>query len=78
MDRMVEVLKPRLRTLGADVGEISHFVFQDANFGALLELVRSRLKENKAQASTLLKALEIELSEEAWMNLRLELPLDSK
>lgn len=76
-DRQIEVLKPRLKTLGADVGEISHFVFQDADFGALIKSVRERLKD-KRQAQRLLEALESELSAEAWMNLRQELPLDSQ
>lgn len=73
-----EVLVPRLRTFGADIGEISHFVFEDELFGNLVCEVRQRLKHDPAQAAKYLKALEDELSTEAWMSLNREVPQKGK
>jgi energy-coupling factor transporter ATP-binding protein EcfA2 len=73
-DRTIEIVKPRLRTLGADIGEISHFVFGDALFGRLLELTRIRLSGDAQHAEELLKSLKGDLATEAWMNLHRELP----
>ena len=65
---------PRLRTFGADVGEISHFVFEDQLFGDLVQQVREKLKRNPAQAAKYLATLEDELSVAAWMNPNREIP----
>ena len=73
-DQQIEVLMPRLRTFGADVGEISHFVFEDQLFGDLVQQVREKLKRNPAQAAKYLATLEDELSVAAWMNLSREIP----
>ena len=70
----INVVTPRLRTFGADIGEISHFVFGDRLFGKLVEQVRDRLKRSPNEAARYLKSLEGELSAEAWMNLSREIP----
>lgn len=72
-DRKVDVASPRLRTLGADIGEISHFVFEDPLFGKLVRDVRQRLKDEPSSASEYLGKLENELSAEAWMSLNREI-----
>jgi energy-coupling factor transporter ATP-binding protein EcfA2 len=73
-NKKVEVLTPRLRTFGADIGEISHFVFEDELFGNLVRQVRHQLKSNPSQAAKYLNSLERELSVEAWMSLSREVP----
>ncbi len=74
INNQIQVLTPRLRTFGADIGEISHFVFEDQLFGNLVQQVRERLKRDPAQAAKYLSALESELSVEAWMSLNREIP----
>jgi energy-coupling factor transporter ATP-binding protein EcfA2 len=64
-DRTIESFNPRLKTLGGDIGEISHFVFDDPLFGSLIKTVRHRLQRDPAQAAALLRSLEDELSVEA-------------
>lgn len=70
----IEAIQPRLRTLGADIGEISHFVFGDELFGRLLDKVREEIVKNQAKAAKLLSSIEADLSVEAWMNLNRLVP----
>jgi energy-coupling factor transporter ATP-binding protein EcfA2 len=70
----IEAIQPRLRTLGADIGEISHFVFGDELFGRLLGKVREKIVKNQAKAAKLLNSIEEDLSVEAWMNLNRLVP----
>jgi energy-coupling factor transporter ATP-binding protein EcfA2 len=77
-DRQIEVVTPRLKTLGADIGEISHFVFEDTYFGSLLGQVRGRLIADPEQAANVLETLESEVSTEALMSLQRELPPAAK
>lgn len=77
-DNRVETVSPRLKTLGADIGEISHFVFEDAYFGSLLAQVRAHLVEKPDQAPKVLKLLEGEVSTEALMSLQRIQPVKSK
>lgn len=70
----IEAIQPRLRTLGADIGEISHFVFGDELFGRLLGKVREKIVKNQAKAAKLLSSIEEDLSVEAWMNLNRLVP----
>ena len=76
-DRQIEVVKPRLKTLGADIGQISQFVFEDALFGGMLNRIRKKLRDNPSVGSELLERLKGELSSEAFMNLRREI-LDAR
>jgi hypothetical protein len=66
----IEIVKPRLKTLGSDVGEISHFVFEDERFGALFEELGDRLRNEPEKAPILLDTLADEVSNEALMNLK--------
>jgi energy-coupling factor transporter ATP-binding protein EcfA2 len=69
--RQVVAITPRLKTLGADVGEISLFVFGDDLFARLVSRIRSRKRaDTKEDAAALLEAMEEELATGAWMNLR--------
>lgn len=77
-DNRVETVSPRLKTLGADIGEISHFVFEDAYFGSLLAQVRAHLVEKPDQAPKVLKLLEGEVSTEALMSLQRSAPAKGK
>jgi energy-coupling factor transporter ATP-binding protein EcfA2 len=70
----IEAIQPRLKTLGADIGEISHFVFGDELFGRLLGKVREKIVKNQAKAAKLLSSIEEDLSVEAWMNLNRLVP----
>jgi AAA domain, putative AbiEii toxin, Type IV TA system len=66
----VEVIHPRLKTLGADIGNISQFIFEDPLFGHLVEKVRAQIIKEPMNAKRLLSGLEDELSVEAWMHLQ--------
>ena len=72
---IIEAVQPRLKTLGADIGAISSFVFGDTafgddSFGRLLARIRAEVQQTGQDASTLLKALQDELPAEAVMYLR--------
>jgi hypothetical protein len=72
---IIEAVKPRLKTLGADIGAISSFVFGDSafgddSFGRLLTRIRSELQQSGQDVPELLKALQNELPAEAVMYLR--------
>ena len=71
--RTIEVTNPRLKTLGADIGAISFFVFGDELYGRLLREMGIRLSESNEEPRGLLEQLEEELSDEAFMYLRREL-----
>jgi predicted ATPase len=74
----IEAIQPRLRTLGADIGEISHFVFGDELFGRLLGKIREKIVKNQANAAKLLSSIEEDLSVEAWMNLNRLVPKEDQ
>lgn len=67
---VVEIAPVRLRTLGADVGAISSFVFDEEPFGFLLSELGKRLVTEGASGQETLKSLENELPAEAVMYLR--------
>jgi ABC-type branched-subunit amino acid transport system ATPase component len=67
----IAITNPRLRTLGADVGAISFFVFGDDLQSKLLDRVRERLADAKKRRR-LLPRLREELPAEAIMHLRRE------
>jgi len=72
-DGGIQVVPPRLKTLGADIGAISFFVFGDELYGRLLHALQQRLRRSSKDRDVLLKPLEDELSDEAFMYLRREL-----
>lgn len=67
---MIEVIPPRLKTLGADIGAISFFVFGDALYGRLMTDLGKRLSKSSKNPDLLLSQIETELSDEAYMYLR--------
>lgn len=70
---VIEASPPRLKTLGADIGAISFFVFGDELYGKLLRDFRDQFDGSPSQANQTLAQLEGELSSEAVMYLRREL-----
>jgi energy-coupling factor transporter ATP-binding protein EcfA2 len=72
-ERSIEVQTPRLRTFGADVGSISHFVFADNMTNKLLEKVKEKITESNCNIENFLEEVEGELSMEAVMSLRRKL-----
>lgn len=69
----ITVERPRLKTFGADIGSISHFIFGEESQGQLLETLIQKSKSRQLtyrQAANLYKS---DLSSEALMQLRREL-----
>lgn len=66
---VVDVVSPRLKTFGADVGAISEFVFGDDIINRLVKDVGSRLKRSPDIRDTWKSRLSDELSPEAVMYL---------
>ncbi len=73
VNNRIEIVPPRLKTLGADIGAISFFVFGDDLYGRLLEELGKRLGRSRKHPDELLGQLDDELSDEAIMYLRREL-----
>jgi predicted ATPase len=69
----IEVSLPRLKTIGAEVGAISHFIFGDEAFGELVERVYSKLASNPTLARARLLDIKDELPTEALMHLQRKL-----
>ena len=69
-DNSIEAVTPRLKTLGADIGAISSFVFEDAEYGYLLRELRDKLIPLGVSALDRLNSLEDELPSESIMYLR--------
>ncbi|HTH76158.1 MAG TPA: AAA family ATPase [Trinickia sp.] len=69
----VEIIKPRLRTFGADVGAISHFVFGDDIVNRLIKELEPKIHGDIATAEEWLASIEAELSTEAFMLLTREI-----
>jgi predicted ATPase len=72
-DRRVEIVQPRLRTLGADLGAISQYVFDDDMVPRLADEIRERSIESGTSLGDLLRQIESELPAEAAMRLKREL-----
>lgn len=71
--RRIEQREVRLKTLGADIGAISHFVFSDNLHGHLLQTILERAKASSRQPKEVLRQLESELSLEAYLYLQRKL-----
>jgi energy-coupling factor transporter ATP-binding protein EcfA2 len=71
-DGLAKAITPRLRTLGADIGRISHFVFGDPLFGKLRERFKRAAEDLKISPAELLRIMDDEVAAEAWMSLKAE------
>ena len=67
---IIEVAPVRLKTLGANVGAISAFVFQDEPFGSSVSVLVNRLTAKGIEGRKELESLESELPAETIMHLR--------
>lgn len=67
---MIEVAPVRLKTLGADVGAISAFVFEEEPYGCLVAELGRRLAAEGKRGVEVLKSIEQELPAETVMHLR--------
>lgn len=72
----VNILRPRLKTFGADVGAISYFIFEDKINNNLVNNIIEKLSDNKEIQAKELKLLESELSSDLIMYLRRHLELE--
>jgi predicted ATPase len=72
-NRQIEILMPRLKTFGADVGAISNFIFGDDIVNRLVEEVEQRLRESPDAYKNWRQQLRSELSTEAEMYLAQEI-----
>jgi predicted ATPase len=72
-DRLIEILTPRLKTFGADVGAISNFIFGDEIVNRLVEEVEQKVRESPEVYKNWREQLRSELSTEAEMYLAQEI-----
>lgn len=70
---LIEVTQPRLKTLGADVGAISRFVFGSTVPSLLLSQLKASMTEPPAQRAAMIKKLAEHLPVEAQMFLERDL-----
>jgi ABC-type Mn2+/Zn2+ transport system ATPase subunit len=66
----IDVSRPRLKTLGADIGAISAFVFEEEPYGGTLEDLKDKLMSIDNTADQYLKSIFDELPAEAIMYIR--------
>lgn len=66
----VEILRPILQTFGANVGAISHFVFEDDLPNRLSKKLDRVIETKSSTVESLLQILDGELSTEALMLLK--------
>lgn len=74
-DRHIEIIEPRLKTIGCQIGAISHFIFDDEPFGGIVEKLYEHLSSNLSSARKKLDDLRDELPSEAIMHLERKLGL---
>lgn len=72
-EKSVDIIKPTLKTFGADVGALSYFVFEDEITNGLIKELISAFNQKGVSKTKLLKELEGELSSDIIMYLRREL-----
>ncbi len=68
-DNATEITSPRLKTFGADIDSISHFIFEDRTSSGLINSLARALLESPKDIELSIKELESELSPNAMMNL---------
>lgn len=66
----VDIVRPRLKTFGADVGSISYFVFDDDITNSLVEKLIEKLPTDTEDINNKINALKGELSSDVIMYLR--------
>jgi ABC-type Mn2+/Zn2+ transport system ATPase subunit len=69
-NKRIEAIRPRLKTLGADIGSISFFVFEDRMSNTLVDKFLKNNLADKININDLLEELSDELSPEAIMEMR--------
>lgn len=74
----VDILRPTLKTFGADVGALSYFVFEDEITNGLVEDLISAFYHSSISHEKVLKTLENELSAEVIMYLRRKLNIGAE
>lgn len=67
---MIEIMSPRLKTLGADIGTISHFVFEENVLGRLTDKIVKQASLNNMNYETIESNYSEELSSEALIQIR--------
>lgn len=65
----IEAVKPRLQTLGSDVGEISQFVFGDTGSGSIVRNIIEYIRNNPDRKNEILQSVKSEISLEAWVHI---------
>jgi ABC-type Mn2+/Zn2+ transport system ATPase subunit len=71
--KSVDIIKPTLKTFGADVGTLSYFVFEDEITNGLIEELITAFQQKGVSKKILLRELETELSSDVIMYLRRKL-----
>lgn len=69
-DNSIDILKPRLKTFGANVGAISYFIFEDEIANNLIEKLRDQFPDNKDLQIEKLNELRDSLSSDVLMHLQ--------
>ena len=72
-EQSINIVHPRIKTFGADIGAISFFVFGEETVNNLIYKVKDYLKGQPKQRHTILKELEDQLAPEVIMALKREL-----
>lgn len=72
-DECVEIVRPRLKTFGADVGSISYFVFDDDITNNLVKSLEVKLSTDKTELTQQIDELKEDLSSDVIMYLRRKL-----
>ncbi len=72
----VDIIRPRLKTFGADVGSISYFVFDDDITNSLVDKLIEKLPSDKGGIIREIEALKGELSSDVIMYLRRRLEIN--
>ncbi|WP_419173385.1 AAA family ATPase [Halobacteriovorax sp.] len=72
-DRGISIVNPRLKTYGANIGDISHFVFDDNIDDKLTNNILENIRDKKGNIDFDLDTLKSELSTEVLMSLKREI-----
>tara|TARA_B100001971_G_scaffold84647_1_gene78040 strand:+ start:157203 stop:158870 length:1668 start_codon:yes stop_codon:yes gene_type:complete len=72
-DRGISIVNPRLKTYGANIGDISHFVFDDNIDDKLTDNILENIRDEKGNIDFDLDSLKSELSTEVLMSLKREI-----
>ena len=70
VDENIDILRPRLKTFGANVGAISYFIFEDEIANNLIDKLRDQFPDNKELQLEKLRQLRDSLSTDVLMHLQ--------